>query len=82
MDYKKDYVYLISDGCVVGVNRDYLNQKIDYYNSNPFLARQGCFWEWLSWEEDENYYGISTLWMMSAAGIHTIKGVNDNGKNN
>lgn len=72
--YVDQYVWLRSDGCVVGVNLEYLNQKIDYYNSSSYLVSQNCFWEWLSWEEGQNFYGYSVLWKSKLdSKVHIIK---------
>ena len=72
--YVDQYVWLRGDGCVIGVNLDYLNQKIDYYNSSSYLVRENCFWEWLSYEEGENFYGFSGIWVSKLMSkVHIIR---------
>ena len=65
-------VWLRSYGKVIGVNIDWLNERIDEYNKNPYLVSEDCFWEWLSWSEDEKFYGLSFL-NMDTSCIHTIR---------
>ena len=72
-----DIIWLRTDGGVVGINLDYLNRKIDEYNKSSFLVSLNCFWDWLSWEEGENLYGISSLWTKDTSKIHFIKRRND-----
>ena len=60
--HRKQYVWLISNGCVLGYNLDHLNDKIDQFNASKFLREKCDFWEWLSWEEGEEVYGYSPFW--------------------
>ena len=72
---KMDCVWIRSSGCVVGVNLDWLNEKIDEYNRSPFLRSTGDFWGWLSWEDGEDYRGLDVLWNADTSKVHKIKGV-------
>ena len=47
-------VWIATCGGVIGVNCNWLNEKIDYFNSNHYLVDNADFWEWLSWEEGED----------------------------
>ena len=69
---KDNIVWISVPGGVVGMNLDYLNSKIDYYNKSEYLVKYGSFWEWLSWEEGEIYKGLS-YWQKDTSKIHSIR---------
>ena len=66
-------IYLRTTGGVVGVPLKWLNEKIRYFNRNPFLRECGSFWEWLSWEEGEDFRGICCLWNSDTSKVEYIK---------
>lgn len=73
--YVDTLIWLRSTGCVTGVPLEWINEKIDQFNSSAYLRNNADFWEWLSWEEGEEFKGFSSLWhskLMSQ--VHTIKG--------
>ena len=57
-----DVIWLRSTGCVIGINLDYLNDKIRYFNGNKYLRENADFWEWLQWEEGEDLRGYDCIW--------------------
>ena len=58
--YKNNKVWLSSTGCVVGFDVDELNEYITYYNNRIYPC--DCFFDWLSYELNEEYYGFNSLW--------------------
>lgn len=79
---QRDFVYLRIPGGIIGMNIDYMNSKIDYYNYHvfPFLYSHDLspdFWEWFRYEEgDEYYYGIFGFNNESVISkIHKIRGI-------
>ena len=75
--HRKHYVWLVSNGCVLGYNLDHLNEKIDQFNASEYLREKCDFWEWLSWEEGEEVYGYSPFWNdgnPAMSRVHTIGG--------
>ena len=59
--YVDQYVWLRVPGGVRGWTLDAINAKIDEFNSFPW-HNEADFWDWLSWEEDEEYRGFDCLW--------------------
>lgn len=66
--------FIASDNCVTVWDIKEINRWIDEYNRTPFLVREGCFWEWLSWNLGENYYHFTGHVPCS---VHKIRGMNN-----
>ena len=72
-NHVNQYVWLCSSSGVVGWTLDDINSRIDEFNSFPWHT-EADFWDWLSWEEDEEYRGFSVLWRSKLdSKVHRIK---------
>lgn len=67
-----DIIWISVSGGVRGINLTYLNNKIDQFNRSEYLVNHASFWEWFSWEEGEEYRGLSYL-QQDTSKIHLIK---------
>ena len=75
MMYVHTKVWLRTPQGVTGWSVEEINRRIDYWNSHKSLYMYGSFWDWLSYEEGETYYGFSLLWASNLMSkVHTIKG--------
>lgn len=69
-------VWIATMGGVIGVNLSWLNEKIDYFNSDSYLRSNADFWEWLSWWEGECFKHLAFC-NSNTGRIHTIRGHNN-----
>ena len=62
--------FIAGDNCVYVWDVTDINRWIDEYNRTPFLVKENCFWDWLSWNLGTNYYHF---YGAAPSGVHTIK---------
>ena len=77
MRYVDTAVWLSVPGGVEGWNLSALNDRIDRWNHKvyPLIGQVCSFWDWLSDEEGQTYYGFSILWRSKLfSHVHSIKG--------
>ena len=55
-----DKVWLRAQGQVIGVDLEWLNQKIREYNRVYY--KYSDFWSWLNWDEGIGADGFSVIW--------------------
>lgn len=60
--YVDQYIWIRTDGGVIGYDLEYITRKITEYNNNSILVKYLSFWDWLTYEEGINLYGFSSLW--------------------
>ena len=59
--HRCQFIWLSVPGGVEGVNLEWINERITYFNCN-LSAYDVDFWEWLSWDTGESFYGFSAFW--------------------
>ena len=62
MKHRDQYIWLSVPGGVEGVPLEWINERISYYNRHICPFYNGDFWEWLSWDTGDTFYGFSALW--------------------
>lgn len=60
MLYRYSKIWLVSSGCVVGFDLEYINNRIGEYNR--FYYKFSDFFSWLSYEENQYFSGFDVLW--------------------
>lgn len=74
--YVDSKIWLRVPGGVEGWDLDELNARIDEFNRIPSGFRSSVsFWDWLSYHEGRDLYGLSGLWWSKLTSqLHIIKG--------